>query len=146
MSLNWFIFASLAVLGSLIYNLSVKVAGHHINPFIFTVALTLVGLIGHLACLAFYKFYLGEGVSLQMDKTGLWLAVAAGLGIVIIDLGYFFAVREGGLMASTGFWVVGSLVITTVASYFLFKEGITATKLMGIVLGAISLFLLTRPA
>jgi len=145
MPITWLIFASLTVIGSLVYNLAMKSAGDHINPFIFTVGLTFVGLVGHLICLGFYKFYLNEGVAIQADKVGLCLAVAAGIGIIIIDLGFFFAVKSGGLMVSTAFWMIGAIITTTVASYFLFHEEITATKLAGIVLGAASLFLLTRP-
>ncbi len=145
MSLAWLIFASLSVVGSVAYNLSMKVAGDHVNPFVFTVGITMVALIGHLICLAFYKLYMGETVALQADKSGLLLALVAGLGIVIIDLGFFFAVREGGLTSSMGFWVIGSLTITTLIGYFVFHETFSMTKFAGIILGAVSLFLLTRP-
>lgn len=141
----WLFFASLAVVGSIAYNLSVKVAGEHINPFVFTVFLTLFGLVGHLVCLGVYKWHMGESAVLHLDKTGLWMALIAGLGIVIIDLGFFFAVKEGGMVASTGFWVIGSLALTALAGIFVFHEALSVAKVAGVALGVASLYLLTRP-
>src|SRR5688572_21639305 len=100
MPISWFVFAVITVIGAVSYNVAVKAADAHINPFVFTVALSVVAFVGHLVCLAFYKFYMHENVALQADQKGLWLAVLAGLGVVLIDLGFFFAVRTGGLASS----------------------------------------------
>jgi|GEM_PF-2084995 len=144
MSWLWLFLAALTVCGSLAYNTGVKMGAGHMNPFVFTVVLTLVAAVGHFLCLGFYKYFTAEGVKLQYDTTGLWYAVLAGVGVVIIDLGFFFAVREGGLMNSTGFWVIGSLLCTTILSALIFHEQISAMKAAGLVLGAVSLFLLVK--
>lgn len=81
-----------------------KLADGHINPFVFACALTGVGLIGHLFCLAFYKFHMGEAVTLNVDKTGILMAVMAGVGIVIVDLAFFFAIRHGGIVSTNIVW------------------------------------------
>ena len=98
MSLVWFFFASLTVLGTLFYNFSVKAAGEIINPFVFTVILTFVALAGHLAAFGVNKIFFTQDLKFEFGTNGLIFAAIAGIGVVIIDLAYFYAVRSGGLV------------------------------------------------
>lgn len=141
----WIAYVAFCIVGVAAYNISMKVAGDHINPFVFTVGLTAVALIGHLACLAAYKFYMGEEVTLKADRMGLWMAVAAGIAVVVIDLCMFFAIRTGGVVATNILFTVGAMLLTTLAGFFIFKEPLTPTKIAGLALGAISLILLAKP-
>lgn len=127
------------------YNVAVKLAGDVINPFVFTVLLTAFAFAGHLIAFGTNKFFFNTDLRFSFDNTGLFYAALAGLGVVIIDLAYFYAVRSGGLAVTNAFWVVGGLVATAVISLALFNEGLSTMKAAGIVLGLASLFLLTRP-
>lgn len=141
----WIFYVALCIVGVATYNISMKVAGDHINPFVFTVGLTAVALVGHLICLAAYKFYMGEDVVFKADRIGLWMALAAGIAVVVIDLCMFFAIRTGGVVATNLLFTVGAMLLTTVAGFFIFKEPLTPTKIAGLALGAISLILLVKP-
>lgn len=142
----WLFYVFLCITGALFYNIAVKVAGDHINPFIFTSGLTAVALVGHLCCLAFYKFYMGENVAFQSDKMGFYMILLGGIAVVIIDLAFFFALKTGSLVNTNLIWTLGSVTLTALAAVFVFKEPFTATKIAGLALGLISFYLLSKPA
>ena len=141
----WIFYVALCIVGVAAYNIAMKVAGDHINPFVFTVGLTAVAMVGHLICLGAYKFYMGEDVAFKADRIGLWMALAAGVAVVVIDLCMFFAIRTGGVVATNILFTVGAMLLTTLAGFFIFKEPLTPTKIAGLALGAISLILLAKP-
>jgi uncharacterized membrane protein len=143
---TWFFFVILCITGALFYNIAVKVAGEHINPFIFTSGLTAVALMGHLGCLAFYKFYMGENVDFNADRLGLYMVLLGGVAVVIIDLAFYFALKTGSMVATNMLWTLGGTVLTTLAAIFVFKEPFTATKMAGLAFGLLSFHLLSKPA
>lgn len=142
----WFFYVMLCITGALFYNISVKVAGDHINPFVFTSGLTAVALIGHLCCLVFYKFYLGENVDFNADRMGIYMVLLGGVAVVIIDLAFFFALKTGSMVATNMLWTLGGVVLTTLAAIFVFKEPFSATKMAGLAFGVLSFYLLSKPA
>ena len=146
MALPWAFYVGLCITGALFYNVAVKVAGDHINPFIFTSGLTAVALLGHLCCLAFYKFHLGEKVDFQADRMGLYMILMAGLAVVVIDLAFYFALKTGSMVSTNMLWTLGGTVLTTLAAIFVFKEPFTATKMAGLAFGLLSFYLLSKPA
>lgn len=145
MSALWLFLASLTVLGTVLYNFSVKMAGEIINPFVFAIIFTGIAFIGHLAAFAINKQFFTTDLKFAYTPMSLGLAAAAGLGIVIIDLAYFYAVRSGGLALTSAFWTLGGLLATILISFLFFNETIGATKALGIALGLVSLFLITKP-
>lgn len=141
----WLTLASLAALGAVVYNTSVRIATDTINPFLFTMIITAVAFVGHIgAFLAYRYFYSGQ--ELLFSAKGTWAAVAAGLAIVMIDLAFFFAVKMGGLALSNGIWIVGGTVITAIVAVCVFKESLDAYKIAGLVLGLVGLALLLKPS
>jgi drug/metabolite transporter (DMT)-like permease len=144
MSLAWIGYVFFCIVGAAAYNISMKVAGDHINPFVFTVGLTATALVGHLACLLFYKFHMGENVSWQADRTGIQMALLAGAAVVVIDLCVFFAIKTGGVVATNILFTVGAMLLTTLVGFFLFKEPLTPTKIAGLALGAVSLIMIAK--
>ncbi len=144
MSVLWGVFAVLTVIGSTLYNFSVKSAGDHVNPFIFTVMITIFAFSGHAIALFLNKIFFNTDLKFEISNYGLGLAFLAGLGIVIIDLAYFFAVKYGGLTISNTFWTVGSLILVILIGLFYFNEQLTAVKSIGLFLGFISIVLLVK--
>jgi drug/metabolite transporter (DMT)-like permease len=141
----WLLYVLMCITGAAMYNVAVKVAGSHINPFVFTSGLTAVALIGHLACLGLYKYHLGENVNFQTDKTGMYMVLLAGIAVVIIDLCFYFALKTGSLVNTNLVWTIGATTLTALAGFFIFKEPFTATKMAGLAFGGIAIYLLTRP-
>lgn len=144
MSLIWIFFASLTVVGSLMYNISIKLATSHMNAFIFTSVFTVFALLAHLVCLVVYKYVFKFDVALTIDNKGLWYSVIAGLGVALIDIAYFFALRYGSMIASQTVWTIGGLIGLTIVAVLFFQETLTLQKACGITLGIISLYLVTR--
>jgi drug/metabolite transporter (DMT)-like permease len=141
----WMAYVLCSIVGAAAYNIAMKVAGDHINPFVFTVGLTAVAFLGHVACLLFYKFYVGEAVNWHADKTGVSMAILAGVAVVAIDLCVFFAIKSGGVVATNILFTVGAMLLTTLAGFFIFKEILTPTKMAGLAFGVLSLILLAKP-
>jgi len=146
MNFVWFLCVMGCITGALFYNIAVKVAGDHINPFIFTSGLSGVAVVGHLCCLCLYKFYLGENVNFQADRLGIGMVFLGGLGAVIVDLSFYFALKNGSMIATSLLWTLGGIILTALAAVFVFKEPVTVTKMAGLGLGMISFYLLSKPA
>lgn len=141
----WLVLASFAALGAVAYNTAVRVAAETINPFLFTMMITSVAFAGHIAAFLVYR-YGYNGHDLLFSTKGAWAALVAGLAIVVIDLAFFFAVKLGGLAISSGVWVVGGTVMTTMVSFYVFKEDLDIYKISGLTLGIAGLLLLLKPS
>lgn len=139
-------FIAITVLGAVAYNIAVKVAGEDTNVFLFSVILTATAFLGHIIALIAFKFGFEETQNLDYSLKGLIFAVVAGLGVIAIDLGYYMAVKAGGIVVSQAIWTVGGLILTAILGILFFKEYIDIYKLTGVALGIISLLLLLKPA
>lgn len=142
----WLLFMALTVLGSLGYNVALKVAGDQINVFVFTVTLTAIAFFGHLVALLIYKYNFQGAEKLEISPMGLWMAAFAGLSVVVIDLGFFLAVKSGGMVLSQAVWTIGSLLLVALVGLYFFKESLDLYKILGLILGVVSLGLLMKPA
>lgn len=140
----WIAYVIACVVGVAAYNVSMKVAGDHINPFVFTVGLTAIAFVGHIVCLLLYKFHLGESVTFQVDRTGVYMAIIAGVAVVAIDLCMFFAIKTGGVVATNLLFTVGAMLLTALAGFLIFKEPLSAMKIAGLCLGVISIAMITK--
>ncbi len=144
MSPLWLLFASLTVAGSLAYNMGMKLGTESMNAFTFTLILTLSILAIQVPLLLAAKYVFHQDIAQGFETRNIMLAVMAGLGAALIDIACFFALRYGTVTATQIFWAVGSTIAVALFSALFFKEQITAARLAGIVLGVISLYLITR--
>ncbi len=142
MSMIWLFFASMTVIGATAYNFAVKMSGDHINVFLFTTYLTIAAFIGHFIILLIYKYGFAGGESLKSTPLSIWMAIIAGLAVVVIDIGFFLAVKQGGIIPSQLFWTIGSTVLVAVMGVLYFKEMITLQTLIGMGLGLVSVWLI----
>jgi drug/metabolite transporter (DMT)-like permease len=145
MSALWLLFASITVIGSTMYNVAIKSAGESVNPFIFTLLLTAFAFAGHAIILAANKFFFDPSLKLSISTSGLGWAFMAGMGVVLIDLFFFLGVRQGGLTMTNAFWTIASFALVVLIGLLFFNETINAVKAIGLALGVVSLFLITRP-
>lgn len=142
-SLPWIFFIFLTIFGATVYNITVKLAGDDTNPFIFGVILSVFALIGHGIAAFFYWLHKGEQL-FAISPMAIWLTIFAGLSIVAIDVGYFLAVKHGGVVASQTVWTVGALLLITLISYLFLGEQMSVIKLAGVLLGALSVILVVK--
>lgn len=143
-SFLWFVFAGLAVFGSLMYNSGMKLGSGQINVFAFTSILTAVALCGNLIALMICKYGLKQDMVLSSQEAGFRMAFLAGCGIFIIDASYFLAMRYGSASASQAVWTIGGLIAFSLFATFFFHEVMSVQKAFGIVLGVSGLFLIIR--
>jgi len=77
-------------------------------------------------------------------KAGVLYAMASGVGITGASILLFYALRRGGPVASTGTIVMGGgVALSALAAPFLFKEPLTARRVVGVVLGLAALIVLS---
>jgi len=140
---QWLIFAVLTVLGSLTYNVCSKLATTNSNIFIFAFLITLSSFIltSIYVLVAHYGFKIN--VTEGLNAKGVAIGVAAGIGVTLIDIAFFFALRYGSAISSQLFWSVGGTAAFTLAMFLFFHESLTLTKAFGILFGIASLILVT---
>lgn len=134
----------MTALGSLIYNVCMKLGTGSVNAF------SYVLIMGVFTFLAQALFYLVARYGFKVDTTtglsrnALLLCAAGGFAVAIIDICYFYALRHGSVVASQMFWTVGGTLALVLFATFFFKEPLTQSKIAGIALGFASIYLMTR--
>lgn len=140
MSLYWPII--LAVSADIIYQISAKSTPETLNPF---ASLTVTYLIG--ACVSLTVFFITSGGSslFQELKQINWSAFALGLAIVGLEAGSIYMYKVGWNI-NTGYLVKSIIlaVALVVVGYILYKEQFGATKIAGIAVCLLGLFLINK--
>ena len=146
MSPLWLLFATLTVVGITVYSAGMKMGSANLHPLGFVLSLNIVLMITmSFACLvARYGFKIDVFGGLNAHT--FRYAIMCGLGAALIDTAYFLALRYGGMIPTQLFYTVGGTVAVGVLAILCFGEILTTSKALGIVLGALSLFLLIRPS
>lgn len=139
MSIYWPIL--LAVAADIFYQITAKSTPQNLNPF---AALTITYLVSSAVC--FLIFYLTKGGSLLQEWSKLnWTAFLMGLAIIGLEAGSIYMYKVGWNV-NTGFIVkaicVGIALIFV--GYLLFNESITMTKVAGIAVCLIGLYLINK--
>lgn len=132
----------LVVVSNSFYHICAKFIPGKANPFLsLTVTYITAAVLSFLAFLCF-----GNAKGLVKEASGLnWTSLVLGIAIVGLELGYIYFYRAGWKVS------VGSLVanvalacVLLVVGYLLFKESISLRQIIGIVVCALGLFLITK--
>jgi uncharacterized membrane protein len=84
-----------------------------------------------------------RGGTMAPSRAGVVYAVLSGLCISVGSILIFQALRRGGPVASTGTIVLGGgVALSSLASPWLFREPLTARRLVGVALGITAMILL----
>ncbi len=84
-----------------------------------------------------------RGGTMPASRTGVTFAVLSGLCISVGSILLFFALRRGGPVSSTGTIVLGGgVAISSLLAPWLFREPLTARRLVGVALGITAMILL----
>lgn len=140
MSLYWPIV--LAVCADIVYQISAKSTPETLNPF---ASLTITYLIGAAISLVIFYITSAGGNFISELKQINWTAFALGLAIVGLEAGSIYMYKVGWNM-NTGY-LVKSIILALaliVVGYILYKEQVSGTKIAGIAVCLLGLFLINK--
>ncbi len=85
-----------------------------------------------------------KGTALPTTRAGVVYAAGSGLAISAASILLFFALRKGGPVGSTGTIVLGGgVALSALLAPFLFDEGFTARRGIGVFLGMLAILVLS---
>ena len=133
---------ALALLSDIVYQIAAKSTPQDLNPF---ASLTITYLIGAaISAIIFFAMTKGGNLFHEWGQAN-WTMVVLGLAIVGLEAGAIYMYRVGwnvntGYIVKACFMAVGLLLV----GYLLYKEQITVSKVTGIAVCLIGLFLINR--
>jgi drug/metabolite transporter (DMT)-like permease len=84
-----------------------------------------------------------RGGDVPTTRAGVVFAMLSGVGITFAGILLFYALRRGGPVASTGMIVMGGgVALSALVSPFLFREPLTARRVIGVALGLLAIAIL----
>lgn len=146
MSWTWLLFASFTVIGSVAYNVGMKLGSPGVNPFGFVFVMTAFILLVLGLCCLVAKFGFKADVAQGMTGHAVKYAALCGCAAALIDVGFFLALRYGAIVSTQVFWTVGGMSVLAIVAALFFKEPLTLTKALGVAFGIASVFLISKGA
>lgn len=140
MSMYWPIM--LAVCADIVYQISAKSTPETLNPF---ASLTITYVIGAAISLVIFYMTSAGGNFLAELKQINWTAFVLGLAIVGLEAGSIYMYKVGWNM-NTGYLVKSIFLALAliIVGYFLYKEQVSGTKIAGIAVCMLGLFLINK--
>lgn len=140
MSMYWPIV--LAVCADIVYQISAKSTPETLNPF---ASLTITYVIGAAISLVIFYMTSAGGNLLAELKQINWTAFVLGLAIVGLEAGSIYMYKVGWNM-NTGYLVKSIFLALAliIVGYFLYKEQVSGTKIAGIAVCMLGLFLINK--
>ena len=123
-----------------LYNVFIKMSSDHINPILGAVVLQFVAAFLGLGLLLVMRA--GSGEALQVSARGVWLAVAAGVAIGMVEILSFFVYGRGIPVAVGNPLIIGgSLVVTTGVGILLLRGAVNPIRIVavGVILAGVLL-------
>lgn len=140
MSMIWPI--ALVVLSNVFYQIAAKSVPKSLNPL---ASLTVTYLVG-AAISAVLFFALNRNCNLFTEYSKMnWAPFVLGLSVVGLEVGFIYAYKNGWAVSSAS--IVQSAFLSIALLFigaWLYRETITASKLVGVVLCLVGLFFLNR--
>jgi len=139
MNSPWF-FVLLTTIFFGFFNIFIRAAGPRIG-----------GLLGPLVVegfaagilLVYFLWRKFNGSVESVTSLGLVFSMAAGFCAAAGSIGFFIVFSRGGMLSAAGsFVLIGSTLLTILGGFVIFKEPVNAYRVVGILLGLISLYLL----
>ena len=133
---------ALVVVSNTVYQICAKSVPAELDPF---AALTVTYLIGAAASAVLY-FALNRGGNLFREIAGVnWSSIVLGIVIVGLETGCIFAYKAGWPVSSMQIAQSAILAVMLIlVGFFLYKEEISASKLLGIAICLVGLYFVNR--
>jgi drug/metabolite transporter (DMT)-like permease len=140
--MNYFFPPILIVFGLVLYQVSQKSVDKDASPF---VVVAVAYFIGILACVVgFFLFPKQDGALMPMIKTIGWSALGIGLGAAAIEFGFLLAYRAGWNVSILPLSAnVFSALILILIGLFVYRESLSAEKIIGVLMCLGGLILIT---
>ncbi|MFB6143931.1 MAG: EamA family transporter [Candidatus Nanohaloarchaea archaeon] len=138
---SWAIFAVITLVTWGLYDFLFKIAENHINTFL------AVLIISGVQAAVVAPFFLNQYVSgsLAVSSKGLLLSGIMGVLVAIGTVSFFYAFQSGAPTSlATPAVLIGSFLIVAVLGISYLGEPFTVKKGVGLILGIISVLLLTN--
>ena len=132
----------LAVFADIFYQISAKSTPETLNPF---ASLTVTYLVGAAVSTALF-FIMNPGQNILTEWKSLnWAAYVLGVAIVGLEVGSIYMYKVGWAV-NTGYIVkAGILAVALITvGYFLYKEELSTTKVAGIAVCLLGLYLINK--
>lgn len=133
---------ALIVLSNVIYNICSKETPSAINPL---AALTVTYIIGAVVSLVLYLTITKGGSLIQEYKNINWSSFVLGMAIVGLEAGSIYMYKAGWDISSGQ--IVHSIILAiclVIIGASVYHESITATKIAGILICMLGLFLMNK--
>lgn len=130
-----YILLTLAAVMFGLYNVFIKLSADHIQAILGAVVLQFVAAFVGLGLLLYMKG--AQGLAITATPRGVWLAVAAGVAIGLVEI-LTFVIYGRGVPVAVGNPLIigGSLVVTTGVGVFLLREILSPMQIFAILLVA----------
>jgi drug/metabolite transporter (DMT)-like permease len=141
MNSQWF-FVLLTTFFFGFFNIFIRAAGPKIGGVLGP--LLLEGFAAVLL-LVFFIWRKINGSPETLTLPGVAYSLAAGFCAAAGSIGFFIVFSRGGMLTAVGsFVLVGSALLTILGGFILFKEPMNLYRIVGIALGLMSLYLLSK--
>lgn len=138
----YYISMVIAVLATVIYNISQKSINQSINPFISMIVVYITAMIFSVLALIFLPMDNNVANSLKQLN---WANYALGLSALGLEIGYLYLYRSGWNIAVAPLFVsIISTIVLIVVSIIIYKTKISAWNTFGVCLSIVGLILMNK--
>ncbi len=132
----------LIVISNIFYHICTRSSPEGVNPF---AALTVTYAVGAAVSAAAY-FLTNPGHNLLGEYRQLnWTPFVLGIAIVGLEAGYIYMYKAGWTISTAQLLCSSLLAVCLLAvGYFIYNESITATKIAGIIVCLVGLYLINK--
>ncbi len=132
----------IGISGQVLYHVTQKMVAPNAHPILAVITFYVVAIFLCLPLFAFFPLEKSLGASLKAMN---WAVPGVAVSIVLIEIGFLLIYRVGGAL-STSFVLASAAtaVVTMVVGLAVFRESISATKLVGFALCAVGVALLAK--
>ena len=140
--MNWFPLAILFMFFSALHTICIKYAGSGITPLYAMLVSNIVVFTGSVILYLSFKY---SGMEMVATKPSLLWMVGAGICVIIFEIAFLYIFYANAPIATaTTIMRVGTLGLVFIAGYYLFNEKLDLTKIVGLLFGITSIYLLSK--
>ncbi len=132
----------LVILANTMYNICAKSTPGDVDPFATLIVTYFIAMI--VTIILFFVIARPENALLELSKIN-WTSIVLGVAIVGLETGYILIYRAGWNVSNAS--VVANICLAgtlLVVGYVVYKENISLTQILGIVVCIIGLILVTK--
>jgi drug/metabolite transporter (DMT)-like permease len=136
----WLLFLGFTIVAWTVNDVFFKLLGNQMNYFL---ALFIIALSQLVVAIPFLVYAMSRG-ELDYSAKGFYISGLIGVSLALGTIFFFYTFKFGApLSVAMSVYGIGSIIVGALAGVFIFKEVISPTVLVGMVLGAVSIILLT---